>query len=96
MRLAPSKRAMCEGGPLCLWSPSKTTLTPMGYAQGGFVGCYVCGSCLETSSGVYLVREEQKWLCGPCKSKVQPSGKGRKAVSPVEQLGGDLEQDGRP
>ena len=88
-------RAMWQGGPLRQWSAFKTTLTPMSYAEGGFVGSYVCGQCLATCSGVYLVREEQKWLCRPCKSKIQPSSTGRKAVNAVQPLWGETELDGR-
>jgi hypothetical protein len=73
-RSAASIRAMWEGGPLRQWSSSKTTLTPTGYAEGGFAGSYVCGQCLATSSGVYRVREEQKWLCAPCKSTASLPG----------------------
>ena len=70
-----SIRTMWEGGPLRRWSASKTTLTTMGDAGGGFVGSYVCAGCRTPCDGVYLVREEQKWLCGRCKSKVQVPGK---------------------
>ncbi len=100
MKLTPrpevNVKPMWEGGPLGRWSASKTTLTPMRYAKGGFVGSYVCAGCREPCDGVYLVREEQKWLCGPCKSKLQPSGKRHEALNPVQRLGGDSTQDGRP
>ena len=86
---------MWQGGPLRQWSAFKTTLTPMSYAEGGFVGSYVCGQCLASSSGVYLVREEQKWLCGRCKSKVQPPGTGSAATNSMQQLGHSSQQDGR-
>ena len=66
----------------------------MTYAKGGYVGSYVCGQCLTTCDGVYFVGKEQKWLCGPCKSKVQPPGPERESVNPVQQLGGDPEQEG--
>ena len=88
-----SIRAMWEGGPLRQWSASKTTLTPMGYAESGFVGSYICGQCLATSSGVYFVREDQKWLCAPCKCKIQSSGTEREAAKAMRPLGGDTEQD---
>jgi hypothetical protein len=90
-----SIRAMWEGGPRRLWSPSKTTLTPMGYAEGGFVGSYVCGQCLATSSGVYRVREEQKWLCGPCKSKIQLPGKVPGTTNLMQRRERHLAQGGR-
>lgn len=90
-----SIRAMWEGGPLRQWSASKTTLTPMGYAEGGFVGSYVCGQCLATSSGVYLVREEQKWLCGPCKSKIQLPGEVLGTTNLMQRLERDPAQGGR-
>jgi hypothetical protein len=67
-------KAMWDCGPLRRWSTSKTTLTPMGYAKGGFVGAYVCWRCRTPCDGLYLVREgpgeELKWLCGPCKSRI--------------------------
>ncbi len=71
---APEVRQMWDGGPYRRWSPIKTTLTPVGYAKGGFVGSYVCGGCWEPCDGVYRAREEQGWLCGPCKERVRPSG----------------------
>lgn len=52
------------------WSDRKTTLTPMSHNRGGFVGAYVCERCLRSCDGVYLVREEQSWLCGACKTGV--------------------------
>jgi len=76
-------KTMWNNGPLRRWSAPKTTLTPMGYGGGGFVGSYVCSKCLNPCDGVYLIRgrprEELKWLCGPCKSKVEP----------LERVGGD-------
>ncbi len=66
-------KRMWDGGPFRRWSATKTTHTPMGYAMGGFVGSYVCGECYEPCDGVYLVREEQNWLCGACKEAVRPS-----------------------
>ena len=88
-----SVRAMWGTGPLRRWSPSKTTYTPMSHAEGGFVGSYICAGCWELFDGLYLVREEQKWLCGPCKRKVQPLDTERKSVSPVQQIVGDHEQE---
>jgi hypothetical protein len=89
-----SFRAMWVGGPPRRWSPSKTTYTPMGYSQGGFVGSYVCAGCWEPCGVLYLVREQQKWLCRPCKWKVRPLIGGREPL-PVRKLGGDSEQEGR-
>ena len=63
-------RRMWEGGPLRNWSDRKTTLTPMSHNRGGFVGAYVCERCLGSCDGVYLVREEQSWLCGACRAAV--------------------------
>jgi ribosomal protein S27AE len=63
-------RRMWEGGPLRNWSDRKTTLTPMSHNRGGFVGTYVCERCLGSCDGVYLAREEQRWLCGACKTVV--------------------------
>lgn len=87
-------KAMWGCGPLRRWSASKSTLTPMGYAEGGFVGSYACGQCRKPCDGVYFVREEQKWLCGPCKSKVRPPGVGLEAANPMRLLGGKPEQEG--
>jgi hypothetical protein len=63
-------RRMWEGGPLRNWSDRKATLSPMSHNRGGFVGAYVCERCLGSCDGVYLVREEQSWLCGACKTVV--------------------------
>lgn len=64
-------RQMWSGGPLRRWSDQKTTLTPLGYGQGGFVGSYVCQGCSEPCDGVYRAREEQRWLCGGCKEVLE-------------------------
>jgi len=64
-------RAMWQGGPFRRWSPSKTTQTTIGYARGGFVGSYVCSGCWKPSDGVYHAKEDQKWLCGPCRKRVR-------------------------
>src|SRR5579864_8440826 len=74
-----------KGGPLRNWSDGKTTLTPMSHHRGGFVGAYVCERCLGACDGVYLAREEPKWLCGACKGAVankqkQPAGLTRQIV----------------
>ena len=87
---------MWERGPLRHWSATKTTLTPMGYAEGGFVGSYVCAGCRKPCGGVYLVREEQRWLCGQCKSKVQPFDLGREAAKAIRPQGVENAQGGRP
>ena len=70
-------RQMWEGGPLRRWSSAKSPQTPMGYATG-FVGSYVCGLCHEPSEGVYRLREPHKWVCGPCKRKLECSGGARR------------------
>lgn len=62
---------MWSGGPFRHWSATKSSLAPMGYATGGFVGSYVCGLCKRSCEGVYLVREEHSWLCGGCKRVVR-------------------------
>lgn len=62
---------MWSGGPFRHWSAIKSSLAPMGYATGGFVGSYVCGQCKRSCEGVYLVREEQEWLCGVCKRAIR-------------------------
>lgn len=59
-------RQMWQGGPLRNWSESKTALTPIRHVEG-FVGSYACSSCRKTCNGVYRVREDFSWLCGPCK-----------------------------
>ena len=62
---------MWGGGPLRHLGPVKTPSTPLRHAQGCFVGAYVCDRCLKSSDGVYLLREEQSWLCGGCKRRVR-------------------------
>ncbi len=94
-KLVVSVKVMWNSGPLRRWSTSKTSLTPMGYAEGGFVGSYVCAGCRKPCDGVYLVREEQRWLCGPCRSKTQPSGMAREATHSLRHLADDPKQDGR-
>jgi hypothetical protein len=66
-------RQMWQSGPLRRWSRTKTTQTPLGYFEG-FVGSYVCARCSEPCEGVYRLREPKKWVCGPCKRKLKPSG----------------------
>jgi hypothetical protein len=66
-------RRMWPGGPLRRWSQVKTPQTPLGYSEG-FAGAYICGQCLEPCEGVYRLREPQKWVCGSCKRKLEPSG----------------------
>src|SRR5262245_28117948 len=58
---------MWKGGPLRNWSPVKTPKTPSSFAEGSFVGAYVCDGCRQPCDGLYRTREEQRWLCGPCK-----------------------------
>jgi len=58
---------------------------PMSHNRGGFLGAYVCERCLGSCDGVYLAREEQRWLCGACKTVVttkqeQPAGLTRQIV----------------
>lgn len=69
----PGVRQMWKSGPLRRWSPVKTPQTPMGHSSG-FVGSYVCGHCHEPSEGVYRLREPHKWVCGPCKRKLECLG----------------------
>jgi hypothetical protein len=89
-------KVMWKGGPLRRWSASKTTLAPLGFSDGGFVGSYVCAECSTPCEGVYYVREVLKWLCGPCKSKAQPSISGRNAPNGVQRPGDPhLEEGGR-
>ena len=66
-------RQMWEGGPFRRWSPVKTPQTPLGYC-GGFAGAYLCGQCFEPCEGVYRLREPKKWVCGPCKRKLESLG----------------------
>jgi hypothetical protein len=87
-------KPMWNGGPIRMWSARKTSQAPMSYADGGFVGSYVCTGSWEPCDGLYLVREEQKWLCGPCKRTIRPLDAGRESVKPVQPLEGDPAQDG--
>ena len=88
-----SVKAMWEGGPLRRWSATKANLTPMGHAEDGFVGSYVCAECRQPCDGVYFVREEQRWLCGPCKSRVQPTDAGaRGRESRAKAIRGDQDR----
>ncbi len=65
---------MWESGPLREWSGAdkrpKSHFIP--YAKGGYVGAYACERCCGPCDGVYLVREEQRWLCGACKEAFRP------------------------
>jgi hypothetical protein len=69
----PEIRQMWERGPLRHWSQFKSTQAPQGFSVG-FVGSYVCTECCESCEGVYRLREPHKWVCAPCKRKLQPSG----------------------
>jgi hypothetical protein len=71
-----SVQPMWNGGPLRRWSATKTTKTPVGYSEG-FVGSYVCASCMESCEGVYRFREPVAWLCGACRKKGGLSGGAR-------------------
>jgi hypothetical protein len=88
-------RRMWEGGPLRSWSPTKTTLATLAHARGGFVGSYACDLCRRSCDGVYSLKEEQKWLCGACKSKRRPSFQGHEAANPVHPVAVCSEQGGR-
>lgn len=83
-------KSMWNGGPFRRWSLSKTTVTPI-RAKSGFVGSYVCAWCLTPCDGVYLAREEQKWLCGPCKSKGPPAT----SVETSRRLAGEPVENGQ-
>jgi hypothetical protein len=89
-----SEKTMWKHGPVRRWSLSKTTFTPMGYAEGGFVGSYVCAGCWEPCDGLYLAREEQKWLCGPCQKTVKPLDTGCESTKPVQQRNDDPVREG--
>jgi hypothetical protein len=70
-------KRMWEGGPLRNWSPSHTSLAPMVYAKGGYVGSYVCDQCQRSCDGVYCTDGEQagqkRWVCGGCKPEYRPA-----------------------
>jgi hypothetical protein len=68
----PEHRIMWEGGPARRFSETRTSLTSMPYANGGFVGNYVCGVCNEACGGVYAAklpsRHAGMWICGACRN----------------------------
>lgn len=62
-------KRMWPGGPLRRRTSKRTSLTPIGYADGGFVGSYVCDGCRRPGDGLYCAREGYRWLCGACRSR---------------------------
>ena len=63
-------RQMWANGPTRRWNAkSRSSLTPLPYETGGFVGMYVCQGCNQQTPGVYRQTHGEnagKWLCGPC------------------------------
>src|SRR5215469_16960575 len=69
--VAAEVRVMWPGGPSRMYSPVKCSAAPIGYADGGFVGSYVCQKCGQPEAGVYRVKagaQTGMWICGRCLS----------------------------